>query len=136
MAIKDKHKRAGSDKNEGGLTERQVKAIPHLVAATTYDQGCRDAKIARNTLYEWLKDPAFKDELKSQRDRVIEGALEILKGHTARAVEALVGLLATNNEYLKRTVAIDIIDRVLKWRELEEFEKRISQLERKMEGGK
>lgn len=119
-----------ANKQEGGLTERQLKAIPHLVVSTSYEKGCRKAGIARNTLYEWLKDPAFKAELNLQRDQVIEGALDILKGHISGAVDALVGLLDTENEYLRRSVANDIIEHVLKGRELEDFEKRISELER------
>ena len=114
---------------DGGLTERQVKAIPHLVASTSYEQGCKKAGISRNTLYDWLKDPAFKTEFKSQRDQVIEGALDVLKGHIGAAVEALVKLLPTKNEYLRRTVANDIIDHVMKGKELEELENRISHLE-------
>ena len=43
--------------------------------------------------------------------------------------EALVGLLPTKNEYLRRNVANDIIEHVLKGRELEDLEKRIARLE-------
>jgi hypothetical protein len=119
-----------TDTQRGALTERQVKAIPHLVASTSYEKGCKAAGISRNTLYEWLKDPVFKAELKSQRDQVIESALDVLKGHISGAVEALVGLLSTKNEYLKRTVANDIIEHVLKGRELEDLEQRIANLEK------
>ena len=128
-----------ADKKEGGLTERQLKAIPHLVASTTYEKGCREARISRNTLYEWLKDETFKAELKAQRDRVIDGALDLLKGHISSAVEALVGLLKTRNEYLKRTVANDIIEHVFRGKEIEDLEKRIARLEEavaKKTGGK
>lgn len=119
-----------TDTNKGLLKERQVKAIPHLVASTSYEKGCKAAGISRNTLYEWLKDPVFKAELKSQRDQVIESALDVLKGHISGAVEALVSLLSTKNEYLKRTVANDIIEHVLKGRELEDLEQRIANLEK------
>jgi len=118
-----------ANKKKGDLTERQHKAIPFLVTSTTYEKGCREAGISRNTLYEWLKDPSFKAELTAQRSEVVEGALDILKGHIGGAVDALVGLLTTKNEYLRRSVANDIIEHVLKGKELEEIEKRIAALE-------
>ena len=64
-----------SDKSQqnGGksdLTDRQLKAIPIIVASPTYTQGCRRAKVNRTTFYEWLKDPHFRAELDRQRDRI------------------------------------------------------------------
>ena len=118
------------DKTGRVLTERQRNAIPHLVTSTTYEKGCREAGISRNTLYEWLKESTFKAELTAQRNEVVEGALDILKGHIGGAVDALVGLLDTKNEYLRRSVANDIIEHVLKGKELEEIEKRLSMLEK------
>lgn len=122
------------NKKDGGLTDRQMKAIPHLVASTSQDKGCKAAGISRGTLHEWLKDPAFKAEFKSRRDQVIEGALDMLKGHISGAVEALVGLLSTKNEYLRRSVANDIIESVLRGKELEDLEKRLSALEKIVAG--
>jgi hypothetical protein len=118
------------DKNPGGLTERQLKAIPYLVSSTTHEKGCREAGISRNTLYEWLKVPAFKAELTAQRNAVVESALDILKGHVSGAVDALVGLLTTENGYLRRSVANDVIEHVLKGKELEEIEARLAALEK------
>lgn len=122
------------NKKDGGLTDRQLKAIPHLITSTSQDKGCKAAGISRGTLHEWLKDPAFKAEFKSQRDQVIEGALDMLKGHVSGAVEALVALLRTKSEYLRRSVANDILQHVEKGRELEDLEKRISHLEDVVKG--
>jgi hypothetical protein len=47
------------------LSERQKKAIPFLVNSPTVDRGCKGAKISRETYYQWLSDPLFKEELKS-----------------------------------------------------------------------
>jgi len=125
-----------SDKNEGqNLTERQLKAIPHLVVSSTYEKGCRKARISRNTYYEWMKDPVFKAELHRQRDTVIEEALETLKCSMTNAVKVLVELLdATENEYLKRNVAKDIIGYVIKAKELEDLDQRITEIEKLIRG--
>ncbi len=120
-----------SDTSQGGeLSERQKKAIPFFVNAPTVEGGCKGAKISRETYYQWLSDPAFKEELKRHRDRVVEEALDSMKGNMARAVSALVGLLETKNQFLKRSVANDILGHVLKSKELEDIERRIEALER------
>ena len=101
-----------------------------MVASSSYEKGCRKARISRNTFYEWLKDPVFKAELKRQRDTVIEEALETLKSSMTNAVKVLLELLdETKNEYLKRNVAKDIIGYVIKAKEIEDLDKRITEIE-------
>jgi len=66
------------------LTDRQLKAIPHLVSSPTYTQGCKKAKVNKGTFYKWLKDPEFKVELDRQRDEVAaEGAFSVLLSQLA-----------------------------------------------------
>ncbi len=119
-----------TDTSQGGLSDRQRKAIPFLVNSPTVDEGCKSAQISRETYYQWLSDPLFKDELKRARDQVIEEALNIMKANMTRAVNALVGLLSTKRPFLKRAVANDILGRVLKAKEIEDLERRIEALER------
>ena len=52
---------------ESTLTARQVKFLPVLLASPTYTQACQAGRVSRDTLYEWLRDPAFKAELGRQR---------------------------------------------------------------------
>jgi hypothetical protein len=61
---------------------------------------------------------------------VIEEALNVMKANMTKAVNALVGLVNTKNEFLRRAVANDILGHVLKGKELEDIEKRIEALER------
>lgn len=112
------------------LTERQRKAIPFLVNSPTVEGGCKGAKISRETYYQWLSDPLFKDELKRHRDQVIEEALNVMKANMTKAVNVLVGLLNTESEFLKRSVANDILGHVLKSKELEDIERRVEALEK------
>ena len=113
------------------LTDKQVKAIPHLITSKTLKAGCKKAKISRQTLYEWLKEPIFKEEFRNQRDVIIEEAIEDLKGNLTKATDALIDLLdKTDSDPLKRYVAKDIIDYVMKARELGELEERLVKVER------
>jgi hypothetical protein len=118
-------------KEDQGLTDKQVKAIPHLIASKTIKEGCKKARISRKTMYIWLQDPTFKQEFRNQRDIIIEEGLEDLKGNLTKATEALIDLLNnTNNDSLKRYVAKDIIDYVMKARELGELEERLVKIEK------
>jgi hypothetical protein len=47
-----------------------------LLAAPSIEEGCKRAQVGKATIYGWLKEETFRDELKRQRDEVIERALE------------------------------------------------------------
>ena len=111
------------------LSAKQLQALPHIVVAASDKEGCKAAGISRNTYYKWTKEPAFMAELAKRRDQVVTEALDVLKGHIDKAVAALVGLLKTKNEGLRRQTATNIIDYTLKIKEINEIEKRLDTIE-------
>ena len=111
------------------LTNRQIKALPHLVSSATYTEGCKKAKVNKTTLYKWLRIPEFKAELDRQRDEVAAEAFGMLSQGLTKAVEALVGLLDNKDDRLKRLAAKDIIEHILKRKEIEDLEKRLKAIE-------
>ena len=116
------------------LTDRQKQALPHLVGCGSCEEGCRAAGITRTTYYEWLKRPIFKKELDALREGVIRDAVDMLKGAATKAAQKLVGLLDTeDNPSLLRFVANDILGHVMKFKELEDIEARIQQLEMRVD---
>lgn len=117
-------------KNKSVLTERQLKAIPHIVASPTYTEGCQKAKINKTTLYKWLKIPDFKAELDRQRDEVASEAFGILSQSLTKAVETLAGLLDVKDDRLKRLAAKDIIDFIVRHKENEDLDKRLTGVEK------
>ena len=123
------------DSRKPQLTDRQIKAIPAIVASPTYTQACKKAKVNRTTFYEWLKDPAFKAELDRQRDEIASEALGVLKQSLTKAVEALVGLLDHADDRLKRLTAKDIIDLIIRHREKEALEQRMAAIEVRLAEG-
>ena len=96
------------------------------------EEGCKSAKVARATLYEWLKNETFRNELKRQREEIVEAALEGLKSNISKATEALVGLLDSQNESIKHRTAKDIIEFTLRTTEDEGLEARIDALEARL----
>ena len=63
-----------------GLTDRQLKAIPLLIAGRTITEGCEKAGIERTVYYDWLEQPEFKAELDRQRDEAAKMAFDTLTG--------------------------------------------------------
>ena len=77
------------------------------------------------TVYEWLRDETFRQELKRQRDAVIERALDSLKANISKATATLVKLLDSDKEPIQARAAEDIIEFTQKALEHEELERRI-----------
>jgi len=114
------------------LTDRQLKAIPHIVSSSTYTQGCKKAKINKTTLYKWLKGPEFKAELDRQRDEVSAEAFGVLSQSLTKAVETLADLLDKKDDRLKRLTAKDIIYFIIRHKENEDLDKRLTAVEMRL----
>jgi hypothetical protein len=89
--------------------------------------------VSRDTLYGWLKDPAFKTELERQRSELVAQGFALLSQSVAKAVETLVGLLDGSDGRLKRLAAKDILDQHVKFRELGDLTRRIEAIEERLE---
>lgn len=114
------------------LTDRQLKAIPVIVTCPTYTEGCKKAKLSRTTFYDWLKKPEFKAELEKQRDEITAEAFGVLTQNITKAVEALVGLLDNKDDKLKRLAAKDVIDFIIKHKEIEDLDKWLTAIEKRL----
>jgi hypothetical protein len=115
------------------LTDRQLKAIPHIVGSPTYTEGLKKAKINRSTFYKWLKQPEFKAELDRQRDEIAAEAFGVLSQSLTKAVEVLVGLLDNKDDRLKRLAAKDIFDFIIRHKENEDLNERLTEIENQLE---
>lgn len=119
-----------------GLTDRQLRVIPFLLEAPSIEEGCKGAKVSKTTVYGWLKEEAFREELRRQREEVVRGALETLKANTAKATETLVKLLDSDKEGIQARAAEDIIEFTQKAIEFEELERRIAAIEERLDQGR
>jgi len=121
---------AQSVRNSQDLSGKQTKAIAVILQSRTITDGCRKAKISRETFYEWLRNETFKAEFEGQRKEIIDFALHELKIASREAVEVLSGLLKSKKDSIKFRTATAIIENVLKSLELEDLNKRIEVLEK------
>ena len=114
---------------ETNLTTKQAKAIPILLAAKSYEQGCEAAQSSKTCFYEWMQNEAFKTEFEHHRNELVEAAFGMIAQSIEKAVSTLVGLLDSSDERVKRLSANDIINHFLRHKELHELEKRIEAIE-------
>ena len=75
------------------LSSRQILALPILAAAPNMQQAARDAGIGQSTLYRWLRDENFRQELKRLTVEVAELTRSELQGLTLRSLKVLADLM-------------------------------------------
>ena len=71
------------------LTFRQQSALPVIAASPTVAQAARASGIGESTLYRWLEDGHFRDELTRLRQESASLALQELQGLMLRSVSVL-----------------------------------------------
>jgi hypothetical protein len=118
---------------ESKLTTKQAKAIPVLLAAPSYEKGCKKARISKTTFYNWMQDETFVAEFEKQRSEIVESAFGMITQNIEKAVSTLVGLLDTGDDRVKRLTANDIISHFFKHKELKELEERIGRIQERLE---
>ena len=114
------------------FTDRQQRLLTEMVQTTDTQAAARATGIGRSTVYRWLREPDFADELARRRNKVLNEALESVKNLTTRAARELGALLDTEDERLRRQICRDILSHSIKIRELEEIEQRLTRLEQAM----
>jgi hypothetical protein len=111
------------------LSARQLRTIPHLIAAPSIEEGCKRGKVSKATVYAWLKEEAFSEELRRQRMELSRTALERMKAGVARATDTLLKHLDSPHDNISIRAAESIIAFTQKAFEHEELEERMRALE-------
>ena len=115
------------------LNPRQVRAIAALLdpANRSNEAAAAAAGVGKRTLQDWLADDAdFQAALTAAQSAILNDTVRRLTALTGKAVDALAQCL---DEYTPDKVAmaaaIAVLDRVLKFKELADFEQRLAALE-------
>jgi hypothetical protein len=67
--------REGSANNGKELSARQMNMAACLAVGMTKADACRKTKVGMSTLYQWLKQPAFRDKIDELRREVVDRAI-------------------------------------------------------------
>ena len=119
------------EKNQ--LTSNQIKVINYLLQNDSIEAASKKAKVARGTIYAWMKLEAFKSRLEDARKEIYTEGLNALKVATRKASMTLIELLDNSDRNTRRLAAKEIIRFAIKTVELEEFEERLSIIEEILE---
>lgn len=112
------------------VTPKQARGIMALLTEPTIAAAAERAKVAPKTIYEWLKLPAFRDELRRVQDRELEKAALSLTGGLSAALIVLRQLMTSaESEAVRRQAASEWLNRTHQFIELRELEARIAALE-------
>jgi hypothetical protein len=117
-------------KHSTELNPRQRKAILHLLSARTVKQAAKEAKIRLPTLYRWMKEPLFREELERLRSEIVSDTVAQLKVYSLQAVGVLADLMnSSESETIKRGCAGDILENTRSFIQLRDMELRLEALE-------
>lgn len=117
-------------RNGQDINQKQKRAVAFLVAAKDIESGCRAAGISTTTYYDWIKNPVFADAIDTQRNYIINEAMQRLRQGIGAAVDKLLALVNSDNEEVARKASTSIVEIALKMRESEEIEDRIESIEK------
>ena len=112
------------------FTPRQQQLLVALVRDANVQVAAQAVGVSRTTAHQWMKQPAFQEELTRQRDAILGEALANVRTHAARAVTELATLLTDPDRRLRRLACNDILDHALKIRNTEDIERRLLTLEK------
>ena len=112
------------------FTSRQLRAIAAILDTDSMDAAAQRAHVGRTTLYAWLRNPVFRDELKRRQGEVFDVALGRLKSLAGNAIKGLGELLEAKSESVKRSACRDILDAALKVKDLHDMDERLATIEK------
>lgn len=116
-------------------TDTRRIVLESLLAGESQDAAAAAAGITRRTIYRWLADPGFKNELEKARTAAFNEALNGLKGGAAVAVKTLLKILTSKSTSEQRQAAKEILTFAFKGVETLDFEARLEKIEKLIEEG-
>jgi hypothetical protein len=117
----------------GRLTPRQHLALPVIAAEPTVDGAAEKIGVTRKTIYEWLKQEAFKKAVEEARKDFVESAFRTMWLSAKKAAEEIVYRLGDYDPKVSLRAAEDIIEFAKDFISLEDHERRIAELEQQLE---
>ena len=111
------------------LTNRQLAALPYLTASVSLSEGARLADIGRTTLYRWLEDPEFREELERLRSEAAALARVELQGLMLKGIVVLAEAMEDPNLYVRVRGAQAALSLALKAIDIKELQRRLDRLD-------
>lgn len=95
------------------LNARQLRAIEALLVSKTVTEAAKAAKVNRTTMFRFLRDPEFRDELRQAQRAVLNQNMRGVATMAKVAVETMIALMKSGqDDKLKFEVANSAIERL------------------------
>lgn len=111
------------------LPTNQRRAIESLLTNQSVAAAAAAAGVSRNAIYKWRRRPEFTAALREAEADALAAVSMGLASLGDKAIAALADALAGDNLRLRVRVADIVLGRMLQWRELVDFETRLTRLE-------
>ncbi|MDA2915403.1 hypothetical protein MYX64_00915 [Nitrospinae bacterium AH_259_B05_G02_I21] len=95
--------------SNGKLTPRQQRAIVSLLESPTIEAASKNAGVSRSTLHEWLKIPAFQEELERAKRSQFQAAVGQLRSLVPEAIQGLKDLARSSSEQIRLRACVEIL---------------------------
>jgi len=115
--------------NTNNLTQKQIQALPQILAAKTIEAGVTEAGIGKSTFYRWLREnPAFSEIYDEQKSLLLQGAFAELENALAKACSKIASLVDSKSELVALDASKYVIDTNLSLNRINRLLERIENL--------
>ena len=132
------------------ISRKKETAIVALLKCDKVVEAAETSGVSERSIYRWLKDPEFKEEYRAARKRLVDLAVKKLQNVMAGAVDTLKEILdAKETKFFQKDGKVEDERDVIAWgprlgaaktilemgiraSELQDLEKRISELEERL----
>ena len=111
------------------LSDKQITALPYLVASPTLSRASELASIGRATLYRWMQDQEFRATLDRLRSQAADLALSELQGLMLKGIVVLAEAMEDANPTVRLRGAQAALSIGLNARNLKDLRRRIDRLD-------
>ena len=118
-----------SDSDFSALSPRQRRALPIIAASLSNAQAARDVGVHESTLYRWLENPEFRNELDSLRREASELAVTEIQSAMLQAVSVVIDATRSENEAIRLRAARELLQLGLRIGEIEKLRHDIRSME-------
>jgi hypothetical protein len=115
----------------GKFNRRKIAALASLLECSTITEAAAHCKINERTLRRWLADENFSERYHAECGRLLDGAIDALRGKSLAAVETMTGMSSgvIPASSARLSAARAIVELAIRGTELQELEERLSDLE-------
>lgn len=123
------------DESREKFSAQQRQALPLLITQTN-TQVAQTVGVAESTIYDWLRNEDFKNELDHLRQEAFSNAFEKIKSAASLAADKLIRFLSSEDDQIAFRAADKLLHAAFKIKELQETEARITTLEQALAASK